>query len=151
MSGNYILKHEVTLPKPLPEVFDFFSKAENLEKLTPPWLNFRILTRTPIEMRPGATIAYKLRVRGLPINWLTEIERWNPPYDFVDVQTKGPYKLWRHTHRFYPADRGTRIIDMVEYALPFGPLGRLVHWLQVRRDLEKIFDYRERHVRELLG
>ena len=149
--ADYILQRELFLPKPISEVFDFFSNAGNLEKLTPPWLHFRILTPTPIEMRPGATIAYKLRVRGMPIRWLTEIEQWKPPFEFVDVQTKGPYKLWRHTHRFTAAGGGTRIADAVEYTLPLGPLGRLAHWLQVRRDLSKIFDYREKTVRALLG
>ena len=104
-----------------------------------------------MEIRQGAVIAYSLRVRGIPLKWLTEIERWNPPFEFIDVQLKGPYKLWRHTHRFVEAEGGTRILDRVDYALPFGPLGRLVHRLQVARDLEKVFDYRERCVRELLG
>jgi ligand-binding SRPBCC domain-containing protein len=85
----YTLQRELVVGKPIAEVFEFFSKAENLEQLTPAWLNFRILTPLPIEMQPGATIAYQLRVRGIPLNWLTEIERWNPPYEFVDVQVPG--------------------------------------------------------------
>ena len=88
-------------------VFDFFSRAENLEQITPPWMRFKMLTPLPIEMKPGATIAYALRVRGFPIGWLTEIERWDPPHEFVDVQAKGPYKLWRHTHRFIESGGGT--------------------------------------------
>jgi ligand-binding SRPBCC domain-containing protein len=148
---SYILKRETFVAKPLAVVFDFFSRAENLEALTPPWLSFHILTPPPIEMRVGATIAYKLRVRGLPIRWVTEIERWNPPAEFVDVQIKGPYQLWRHTHKFREADGGTWITDVVEYQLPFGPLGRLVHWLQVSRDLPRIFDYREERVKALFA
>jgi len=97
-------------------------------------------------MKPGATIAYALGVRGISFRWLTEIERWNPPYDFVDVQARGPYKLWRHTHRFSEVEGGTMITDTVEYALPLGLLGRLVHRLQVARDLSRIFDYRAQRV-----
>jgi ligand-binding SRPBCC domain-containing protein len=99
----------------------------------------------------GAVIEYALRVRGFPMRWLTEIERWDPPHGFVDVQRKGPYRLWRHTHRFFEADGGTRIVDDVAYALPFGPLGSLVHRFQVARDVSKIFDYRTERVRSLVG
>jgi len=149
--ADYTVQREITVPKPLPVVFDFFSKAENLEALTPPWLRFRILTPQPITMRPGATIAYQLRVRGIPVRWLTEIELWRPPYEFVDVQIRGPYKLWRHTHRFREVEGGTSISDIVDYALPFGVLGRLLHRVQVAKDLSNIFDYREQQVRNLLG
>jgi len=149
--ADYVIQRELTVPRPLAEVFDFFSKAENLETLTPPWLHFRILTSQPVQMRQGTTIAYQLRVRGMPLRWLTEIRLWRPPFEFVDVQVKGPYKFWRHTHYFRESDRGTRIVDIVDYTLPFGPLGRLVHRLQVAEDLSKIFDYREERVRTVFG
>jgi ligand-binding SRPBCC domain-containing protein len=142
----YVLERGSQLPRPIAEVFDFFSRAENLERLTPPWMRFRILTPLPIEMKKSALISYALRVHGVPVRWLTEIESWNPPAEFVDVQLWGPFKLWRHTHRFASVDGGTRIEDRVEYALPFGRLGQLVHRLQVARDLARIFDYRERQV-----
>ncbi len=145
----YTLQRELTVPRPLSSVFDFFSRPENLERITPPWLRFRILSVPPIEMKQGATIAYKLRLRGIPIRWLTEIELWNPPYEFVDSQVKGPYKLWRHTHRFSPAEGGTDILDVVQYALPFGALGKLVHQLQVERDVSQIFDYRAQQVEKI--
>ena len=151
LEADHVLKREATVSCPLEKVFDFFSKAENLETLTPPWLRFRIETPQPIQMRQGATIAYRLHVRGVPLRWLTEIEIWRPPYEFVDVQVKGPYKLWRHIHRFVECDGGTRIVDIVRYALPFGPLGRLAHRLQVARDLANIFDYREQRVGVLLS
>jgi ligand-binding SRPBCC domain-containing protein len=147
----YTLRRETWIPHSLPEVFEFFSKAENLERLTPPWLGFRILTPLPIEMKKGATIAYSLRVRGIPLSWLTQIEEWNPPYEFMDIQAKGPYKLWRHTHRFAALNGGTSVVDIVQYALPFGVLGRLAHRLQVSRDLSNIFDYRATRVQELLS
>ena len=142
----YTLHRELWVPHPLLTVFDFFSRAENLEQLTPPWMHFRILTPLPIVMKPGATKAYSLRVRGIPLRWLTEIERWNPPFEFIDVQARGPYKLWRHTHRFSEVEGGTLIADTVDYTLPFGSLGRLVHRLRVAQDLGRIFDYRARQV-----
>ena len=147
----YELERSQWVPKSVPDAFDFFSRAENLERITPAFLRFRIVTPQPVEMRQGATIAYKLRVRGVGLKWLTEIERWNPPFELNDVQTKGPYKLWRHTHRFRQVDGGTLITDHVQYALPFGVVGQIVHRVQVRRDLAMIFDYRAERVRELLG
>jgi hypothetical protein len=102
-------------------------------------------------MRRDAIIEYALRLHGVPIRWRTRIEEWDPPFAFVDVQVKGPYRLWRHTHRFAPANNGTTVMDRVEYALPFGFVGELAHRLQVRRDLERIFDYRERQTRSILG
>ena len=101
-------------------------------------------------MRQGATIAYRLHVRGVPLRWLIEIELWRPPYEFVDVQVKGPYKLWRHIRRVQEIKNGSRIVDVVNYTLPLGALGRLVHRLQVADDLNEIFDYREHRVRTLL-
>lgn len=148
---TYSLHRETTVRRPLAEVFDFFSHPENLEALTPPWLNFRIHTAQPIPMGRGAVIEYSIGVHGIPIRWRTIIESWNPPFEFVDVQSKGPYKLWRHTHRFEPRDGGTAIIDQVEYALPFGILGRIVHRLQVSSDLARIFDYRAEQVRKVFS
>ena len=130
-------------------MFEFFARAENLERITPPWLRFRVLTPLPIAMRPGTLISYALSLHGMPIRWLTEIEEWQPPVRFVDAQRKGPYALWRHTHRFEESDGATSIIDDVEYALPFGPLGRLAHGF-VARDIARIFDYRTERVQMLL-
>ncbi len=142
-------ERELWVPHPPGEVFQFFARPENLQVLTPPWLNFRILTALPIQMEKGAHIAYRLKLRGIPLTWVSEIQRWNPPFEFVDVQVKGPYKLWRHTHRFTASGNGTSIADSVEYTLPLGLLGRLLDRLQVARDLDKIFDYRARQMREL--
>lgn len=148
---SHKLHREIWVPRPLAEVFEFFSRAENLEALTPPWLRFRILTPAPVEMKRGAVIEYALRVHEIPVRWLTEIEEWHPPSGFVDVQRKGPYLLWRHTHSFMEVAGGTAIFDTVEYALPFGALGRLVNRIQVARDIAKIFDYRERQVQARFG
>ena len=143
------LTRRVLVPRPLDRVFAFFSRAENLEAITPPWLGFRILTPPPIELREGAVIEYAIRLRGLPMRWVSRIDRWNPPHSFVDVQLRGPYRLWEHTHAFRAIDGGTEMTDPVRYALPFGPLGALVHPL-VARDLRLVFDYRAARIDQLI-
>jgi ligand-binding SRPBCC domain-containing protein len=135
----------------LQEVFEFFAKAENLEELTPPWLHFRILSVSPGQLRQGTLIQYALRWRIFPIRWTTEIAEWESPYRFVDVQLKGPYSLWRHEHRFLAEGNGTRILDEVQYRVPFGPLGSIAHKLKVKKDVESIFAYRRSVVRRLFG
>jgi ligand-binding SRPBCC domain-containing protein len=132
-------------------VFAFFSDASNLEALTPPWLRFRVVTPAPIEMRAGAVIEYQIDWRVVPIRWFTEIVEWSPPYRFVDVQVSGPYKLWHHTHTFAAVDGGTLMADVVRYALPLGPIGALAHKFAVRRDVERVFDYRAERVAALFG
>jgi len=145
------LKREQWVPAPLDEVFEFFSNAGNLEALTPPWLRFEIVTPLPVEMRPGARIAYRIRRHFLALRWESEIVEWTPPLRFVDVQLRGPYREWRHTHEFASADGGTWIRDRVRYALPLGPLGALVQRFAVRRDLERVFDFRSQRINELFG
>jgi ligand-binding SRPBCC domain-containing protein len=151
MNNHYLLEREQEIKRPIDEVFNFFADAANLQAITPPWLHFEIVTRAPIVMRPGAEIAYRLRWRIFPIRWLTEIVEWRPPTQFVDVQRKGPYALWHHTHQFEPFRDGTFMRDIVRYALPLGPLGTLAQRFKVRHDLEAIFDYRATRVAELLG
>ena len=151
MFGHHVLEREQRLPGTPDEVFPFFGDARNLEAITPPWLGFHVVTRAPIEMRAGALIEYRLRLHRLPMGWLTRIEEWEPGERFVDVQLDGPYRLWHHTHAFRPHPQGgTLMTDTVRYALPFGPLGSLAHRVLVRRDLERIFDYRARAVPALL-
>ena len=139
------------IPLPRPEVFDFFSKASNLERITPPFLRFHIETKEPINMRKGALIDYTLRIHGLPALWRTEIAEWNPPFRFVDQQLKGPYSLWHHTHTFTEEAGGTRMVDEVRYEVPLGPLGDLVHALFVRQDVTNIFKYRNAEIPRLLA
>jgi ligand-binding SRPBCC domain-containing protein len=148
---SLVLQREQWIPRPLDDVFAFFSDAKNLGAITPPWLGFRILIPEPIVMRSGAKIVYMLRWHGFPVRWVTEITRWDPPTGFDDVQLKGPYSLWHHNHSFQPIDGGTLICDTVRYALPFGLLGRLAHACVVKAELDAIFDYRARKVSELLG
>lgn len=133
------------LDHPIEEVFEFFARPENLERITPPWVGFRILTPGPIEMREGALIDYRIRLKGVPVRWRTEITAWEPPHRFVDVQLRGPYRRWVHTHTFREIDGGTGVEDRVEYAVPGG---RLIERLFVRRDIERIFAYRERVLAE---
>ena len=148
---EYLLEREKWVPTPVDEVFAFFSDAGNLETMTPDWLQFRIVTPRPIDMRRGATIEYCIRWRFVSLGWWTEIVECSPPERFVDVQTRGPYRLWHHTHRFQAVDGGTRIRDEVRYALPLGVLGRVAHRLAVRRDLERVFDFRAARIAERFG
>lgn len=144
----YHIDTDVWVPRELDEVFAFFSDAFNLETLTPPRVNFHVITPAPIDLKAGALIDYKLRVNGIPLRWTTRIDTWNPPHEFSDSQLSGPYKLWHHTHRFSESRGGTKMTDHVDYELPFGPLGSLAHKLWVRRDVESIFTYREKIIRE---
>jgi ligand-binding SRPBCC domain-containing protein len=145
------LTREQILPGDPDAVFGFFADAFNLEAITPPWLRFRIVTPRPIGMGPGTLIEYRLRLHGVPIRWLTRIEIWEPGVRFVDVQVRGPYRVWHHTHAFEPHERGTLVRDTVRYALSGGPLGRLAHAAFVARDLERIFDFRHAEVARRLG
>jgi ligand-binding SRPBCC domain-containing protein len=152
MSAKFhTLRREQWVPGPIDQVFAFFADAQNLERITPPWLGFRILSAPSGPISAGAEIRYRLRLHGIPIYWRTEIRLWEAPHRFVDVQRSGPYKLWHHTHTFEACDGGTRMTDVVRYRLPFGPLGRLVHVLKVRNDVRAIFDYRRRQIEELFG
>ena len=142
------LRSSIWLPRPLEVVFDFFADARNLEVLTPPWLRFQIVTPEPIAMRPGARIAYRLKLHGIPLRWDSEIAVWEPPYRFVDVQRRGPYRRWVHEHTFEEQGGGTLVSDHVRYAV-LG--GALVERLFVRPDVEKIFAYRREKLIETFG
>jgi ligand-binding SRPBCC domain-containing protein len=147
----HTLRQEQWIPRPIKEVFAFFADAKNLETITPPFLGFRILSVSTAGIEQGTKIRYRLSLHGLPISWLTDIRKWNPPYRFVDVQLSGPYRLWHHTHTFEDHGNRTRMTDVVRYTLPFGPLGELVHALKVRGDVTRIFDYRRKKVAALFG
>ncbi|MGE3180297.1 MAG: SRPBCC family protein [Phycisphaerae bacterium] len=135
---------------PLERTFAFFQDAHNLERITPPWVKFEVLTPPPIEMKPGAIIDYRIRVRGMPLRWRTEIVEWVPNVRFVDVQLRGPYKLWHHTHEFVAVGKQTRMTDTVRYALKFGWIGDIVHRMFVRNDVRKIFAYRKEKTAALI-
>lgn len=130
------------------QVFPFFSDAFNLERLTPPVLHFQVLTPPPIVMKSGTIIDYRLKLWGIPLRWQSKITAWDPPHRFVDEQTKGPYRLWRHEHTFIESEGGTLAHDLVEYSI-LG--GALVNKLFVERDLKRIFEYRKQRLGKLLG
>ncbi len=151
MAAVEVLEREQRLPATAQDVFEFFADAHNLERITPPLLRFRVVTPAPIVMGTGALIRYRLRVRGVPVSWLTAIEDWAPPHRFTDVQLRGPYALWRHTHTFEADGCETVMRDVVQYRIGFGPLGALAVALVVRRDLERIFDFRHAEVARRLS
>lgn len=147
--SEYILTREMMLDLARPVVFDFFADAGNLERITPTELRFHIFTPLPVDLREGALIEYRLRIYGIPINWRTEISLWNPPFEFIDRELKGPYKQWIHRHTFVEmGENKTLIRDEVKYRLPFEPFGDLLHWF-IKAKLDHIFDFRERAVREI--
>ena len=135
----------------LEEVFAFFSDPGNLSRITPPWLGFRIQGRPPATLGEGSRIEYRIRWLAFRLRWVTRITKWRAPFEFVDIQEKGPYAAWVHTHRFSRRGQTVRMEDHVEYALPFGLIGRLVHRVRVRRQLEEIFEYRRRAIDGIFG
>src|SRR5947208_2569647 len=141
MAKVYTLISEQWLPKQIEIVFDFFSRPENLQSITPAWLDFKIVD-SPHDLHVGSLIHYSLRWRFVPLRWTTKITGWDPPHRFIDTQISGPYTLWEHEHRFCAENNGTRIYDTVRYSLPLGFLGTLTHRGWVKSDLKKIFDFR---------
>ena len=142
----HMLRTSMSLPLARDQVFAFFAEASNLERITPPELGFEMVTPQPIHLSEGTCIEYRLHLFGIPFSWQSEIQRWNPPEEFVDVQRRGPYKYWVHTHRFREEHGATIIEDEVQYALPYAPLGELVYPL-VRLQLHRIFRYRQQVIR----
>ncbi len=145
---EFVFRAETLVPAKLAEVFHFFADAENLETLTPPWLKFRVISSRPIKMQAGTLIDYKLRLRGWPMKWRSQITIWEPPRRFVDEQVRGPYQQWIHEHTFQERGDATLCRDYVRYAM-WG--GALVNALLVRRDIETIFAYRKMKLREIFG
>jgi ligand-binding SRPBCC domain-containing protein len=147
----HTLRVEQWIPHPVEDVFAFFADANNLEAITPPWLNFRIVSIDSGPITSGSEIRYRLRWHGVPIHWTTEIRHWDPPYRFIDVQRSGPYRLWHHTHRFEAHGGYTKMTDVVRYKLPFSFLGRIAHVIKVRKDVQRIFDYRRQRIEQLFA
>jgi len=150
MSTDYSLERTQVVGVPVEEAFEFFADARNLEQITPRWLRFRI-REAPAELVLGSRLRYRLQLFGIPIGWRTEIVEWSPPRSFTDVQRRGPFLLWEHTHRLTAVEGGTEIYDHVRYRLFFGPLGGLMRRLVVRRWVEGIFDYRAEVLPRLLS
>ena len=146
----YILECEMPAPVSVRDAFEVFQDPHNLSRITPPSLDFRIVTPDPIEMRRGAEFDYEIRWAGIPLRWKTVITEYEPPFFFVDEQARGPYRYWRHRHSFRPTEGGTMVGDRVEYALPLGWLGRIAHRVAVRNQLERIFAYRQGALAEIM-
>jgi ligand-binding SRPBCC domain-containing protein len=159
LPARHVLERVQLLPVPRAEAFSFFADARNLERITPPWLRFRIVTEGVIPMRPGTLIDYRLSLFGIPFGWRTRIEAFDPGRSFVDQQVEGPYRWWNHLHLFEDAPApatvsgraGTLVTDRVEYELPLGPLGAVAHAAFVRGALARIFDHRCARVAALLA
>ncbi len=137
------MRREFWLDRSPEEVFPFFADARNLELITPPFLHFRIDSIQGESVSEGTGIDYRLRLHGVPLRWRSRIEVWDPPRSFVDMQVRGPYRLWHHTHDFEELDGGTVIRDRVRYELPMGAIGAMVAGRLVSRDLDSIFAYRQ--------
>jgi ligand-binding SRPBCC domain-containing protein len=146
----YKLECELIAPVPIEKAFSVFENPYNLAQITPPWLNFRILTEG-LEMKRGAEIDYEFRWIGVPLRWRTVITEYEPPVGFVDKALKSPYSLWHHRHTFRETPQGTLVGDRVDYSLPFGHLGRMAHAAIVNKQLRAIFDYRQKAIIEMLG
>jgi ligand-binding SRPBCC domain-containing protein len=138
---------DIVVAAPLESTFEFFADAANLQKLTPPWLSFQILSRGPVTMREGLEIEYRIALYGVPVPWLTRIDVWEPGSRFVDRQLIGPYRWWHHEHRFEATDAGTRVIDHVEFL----PRARWISRRLVRRDVTRIFAYRRQRLQQIFG
>src|SRR3954453_23326443 len=149
----HVLRREQRLPGPPEAVFPFFADARNLEAITPPLLQFRLLTPDPISMGAGTFLQYALRLRGGPVRWDTLIQEWEPPHRFVDVQVRGPYRLWHHPPELVASDggRATLMRDTVRYSVGFGALGEVSRRALVVRDLEAIFAFRAERVPALVA
>ena len=150
-ASTYHLVRKTQLAGDLSSVFAFFKDPRNLETITPPWLGFRITSTSDSVMRSGTRIRYRLTLHGIPMSWESRITEYVENSHFADEQITGPYARWYHRHSFRTVDGGVEMTDDVEYRLPFGPLGRLVHWLVVRHQLRTIFDYRTKVIAEQFG
>jgi ligand-binding SRPBCC domain-containing protein len=151
VADGYVLETEQSFGRPPEEVFLFFADAENLARITPPWLDFSILTPLPIEMRQGAMIDYRLKLHRIPLRWRTEITAWEPPHRFVDSQVQGPYRCWVHEHVLEPRNRGTLMRDRITFRSR-GPslIIPLLHCLFVNRSVMKVFAYRRTGLQAML-
>ena len=148
---HYTLERKILIQKPLDEVFSFFHKPENLSRITPPSMAFQILSPSPVAMKKGALIDYRIRIVGIPLRWTSVISEYHPPKLFIDEQLRGPYAFWKHTHFFREAGGETEVRDQVIYALPLGALGRIARRLWVKRTLENLFDYREKQIQHIFS
>jgi ligand-binding SRPBCC domain-containing protein len=145
---TYRIQTELWLPELRDKIFAFFCNPDNLDRITPPWLHFQILTPSSTPIQRGTLLDYRLRIRGLPVRWQSEIVEWDPPKRFIDRQTRGPYSLWIHEHTFQEHEGGTLVGDQVEYAVPGG---KFVQKFFVAPDLDRVFAYRHEVLQALFN
>ena len=147
----HVIQHSQVIRAGITRAWDFFSDPRNLARITPPDLDFKVLTDLPERIYPGMMIEYRVRpLLGIPARWVTEIMHVEPGRFFVDEQRIGPYRIWHHEHRFAEISEGqTEISDRVTYVLPFGPFGEWIHPWIVKPQLAKIFSFREKAVAEI--
>jgi ligand-binding SRPBCC domain-containing protein len=146
----YQLKRQQLVKTDMATCWDFFSSPGNLQKITPKYMGFDVLTEVPEKMYEGLMIEYRVRpLLGIPMNWITEITHVKEHHFFVDEQRKGPYRIWHHEHHFETMDNGVLMSDIVSYELPFGILGKIAHPILVQRKLNEIFDFRFEIVEEI--
>lgn len=150
VAGSAIFEYAHRVPTGLSETFGIFADPENLERLTPRWMQFR-MAETPRQLEAGMLIRYRIAPFGLAMEWVAQVTKWNPPHVFADAQLKGPYRHWSHTHRITEVSGGVEIRDRVEYRLPGGLVGRAVDRLGHRAFLRLLFAYRSRRIDQLLG
>lgn len=141
------------LPITIDKAWSFFSSPLNLGKITPPHMNFIITSGNGhVKTYQGQIITYKVSpLLGIQLNWCTEIAHVNEPHYFVDVQRKGPYKMWHHQHHFSPIANGVSMTDLLHYELPLGFLGNVMNHLFIKKEIEKIFSYRKQALIEIFG
>ena len=144
----YTFKTEQIIDSKIDNVFEFFSRPENLEKITPPSMGFNIITPKPIIMKEGAIIDYIVKIMGFPTRWRTMITSYKKNEMFVDEQLKGPYSYWHHKHSFEEVNGKVKIIDEIHYALPLQILRELVHLLIIKPQLKRIFSFRFKVIEE---
>jgi ligand-binding SRPBCC domain-containing protein len=151
---TYLFKFEQDLPIPLAETWDFFTSPLNLAKITPPQMRFKVTSPfdDKTKVYEGMIITYKITpLLGIKMNWMTEITHVKEQEYFVDEQRFGPYALWHHEHHFKEIKGGVRMTDILNYAIPFGVIGRLSNKVLVGKQIKKIFEYREKAINEMFG
>ncbi len=148
---EHIFESSQWIQRPVEEVFAFFSSEKNLERLTPPWLNFHVVGKSTPEIEAGTLIDYRLKISGVPVKWRTRIESWIPGKSFVDNQLSGPYRKWHHTHTFESENGGTRMKDRVVFQLPLGIVGNFFAAWKVKRQVREIFDFRRAEIERIFG
>ena len=148
----YQIKRTQLVRTDLETCWKFFSDPSNLQKITPDYMGFKVLTEVPSEMYEGLVISYTVSpLFGIPMNWVTEITHVRDLHYFVDEQRIGPYRMWHHEHHFKEVEGGVEMTDIVSYVLPFGLVGKAVHPFIVKNKLNEIFEHRFKAVEQLFG